>query len=164
MGRSTGTLARLEHGTVSSLLRHVVELRVRSYLLVDLTLVVRDEVLKALETAREAKLIGKSAEAAVRMGAQGELRVLLESHAGVLEELFVVSRVELAGEGEAPPEGAQSSEAHEGLWALAAPAGGTKCPRCWLQREDGGRLASAPEVCGRCASVVEAMGVELDEA
>ncbi len=125
---------------------------------------VRDEVLKALETAREAKLIGKSAEAAVRLGAPGELRDLLVARASVLEELFVVSRVELADEEQAPPEGAHVSEAHEGLWVSAAPAGGTKCPRCWLQRDDGGRLASAPDVCGRCAGVLEDLGVEIDEA
>jgi isoleucyl-tRNA synthetase len=125
---------------------------------------VREEVLKALETAREAKAIGKSAEAAVTLGAKGELHALLTEKRDCLEELFVVSRVELASEGAGVPDGGQPSEALEGLWVAASPAGGTKCPRCWLQRDDGGALASHPDVCGRCAAAISEMGVELDEA
>ena len=122
---------------------------------------VREEVVKALEIEREAKRIGKSAEAALRIGSEGELHSLLEAKLSHLEELFVVSRVELAID-EAAPKGAHVAEGGAGLWVSAVPAGGQKCPRCWLQREDGGKLASHPDVCDRCADVLGVMGVEID--
>ena len=74
----------------------------------------------------------------------------------------MVSGVGLAPAGEAAPAGALVSEKLEGAWVQALPAEGRKCPRCWLHRTDGGRLESHPEVCARCAGVLDELGVELD--
>jgi len=35
---------------------------------------------------------------------------------------------------------------------------GTKCPRCWLYRTDGGRDARFPELCARCTDVLAGAG------
>ena len=56
---------------------------------------VRDQVLKALDASREAKLIGKSLEAAVSIEAGGELYALLEKHSASLPTWFIVSQVEI---------------------------------------------------------------------
>ena len=54
---------------------------------------VRDEVLRLLEEARQAKRIGKGLEADVEIAAPGELLRLLKRHAAGLKEIINVSRV-----------------------------------------------------------------------
>src|SRR5512137_1033211 len=101
---------------------------------------VREAVQKALETARAAKRIGKSTEAAVTVRAEGAQRQLLESARDELAGLFIVSRVALA----------------DGPLAVeVAPAPGQKCPRCWVFTEDAGRSPAHPELCAKC---VDALG------
>jgi isoleucyl-tRNA synthetase len=103
-------------------------------------LAVREVVQKALETARAAKLIGKSTEASVTVRAEGEQRRLLESARAELAGLFIVSEVILA-------DGPLSVE--------VAPAPGQKCPRCWVFAPDTGRSAAHPELCGKCVDALE---------
>ncbi len=100
---------------------------------------VREVVQKALETARAAKLIGKSTEAAVVIHAEGAQRALLESARAELATLLIVSKVTLA----------------DGPLAVAvAVAPGVKCPRCWVFAEDAGRSAAHPELCGKCVAAL----------
>lgn len=124
----------------------------------------RDEALKALERARASGLIGDPLEADVRIGATGALRALLAERLAALPEILVVSRVELAPDGEAAPVDAQVAGHLDGAWVSVARAPGRKCPRCWRWREDGGGLPSHQDACARCAEVVRALGVELDPA
>ncbi|HVG39457.1 MAG TPA: isoleucine--tRNA ligase, partial [Pyrinomonadaceae bacterium] len=56
---------------------------------------VRDAVLRALEDARNEKLIGGSLEASVSLTASGEMYQLLRQYADQLRYLFIVSRVEV---------------------------------------------------------------------
>jgi isoleucyl-tRNA synthetase len=103
---------------------------------------VREVAQKALETARAAKLIGKSTEAALTVQSEGAQRRLLESALAELPFLFIVSKVTLA----------------DGPLAVeVAPAPGQKCPRCWVFAEDTGRSAAHPELCAKC---VDAIGPE----
>jgi len=90
----------------------------------------RERVMKKIEEARTAKLVGKSLDAKVVLpGGFAELD-------GVnLEELFIVSQVERGA-------GQDISVAH---------ADGVKCPRCWRWQTDIGSNAAAVELCGRCA-------------
>ncbi len=98
---------------------------------------VREAVTKALEEARNAKLVGKSQEARVIITAPAEvLDVLKARDSRELADMFIVSAVELV-EGTGPS-------------VEVAPANGEKCPRCWNFREIG-----AGGVCERCASVLE---------
>src|SRR5262249_35121896 len=53
----------------------------------------RDEALRVLEEARQAKLIGKGLEADVEIAASGELLALLQQHAPGLKEIINVSNV-----------------------------------------------------------------------
>lgn len=106
----------------------------------------REVVTKALEDARNSKLIGKSQEATVTIAAPAETVAVLESVGrAVLEELLIVGGVEVR-QGE-------SSDISVEVGQTA----GEKCPRCWNVRELGSDAAH-PEVCARCAAVLEEIG------
>ena len=106
----------------------------------------REVATKALEEARARKEVNKSQEASVRIAAPADqLAVLTAFGPEVLGELFIVSDVTFA-------EGPE-------LAASVSPAPGEKCPRCWNFRELG-TDAAYPEVCGRCAGALAAMGFE----
>jgi isoleucyl-tRNA synthetase len=103
---------------------------------------VRDQVLKALDTAREDKLIGSSLEAAVFLRAGGDLYALLEKHAADLPAWFIVSQLQL------------ERDASEELKVHIERARGDKCERCWKYTEDVGRDTDFPTVCASCASIL----------
>lgn len=106
----------------------------------------REVATKALEEARSRKEVNKSQEASVRVIAPADTLAVLESFGPeVLGELFIVSDVTFA---EGPELAAQIG---------AAP--GEKCPRCWNYRPLG-TDPSHPEVCGRCAAALSAIGFE----
>jgi len=110
----------------------------------DRLMVVRDTVLKSLEEARNAKLIGAPLEARVRLTADGSLYPLLEEYARELPALFIVSQVEIA---RAPAEGALGVEVLR--------AAGQKCERCWKYTLDVGSDERFPTICAPCAAAVE---------
>jgi isoleucyl-tRNA synthetase len=126
------------------------------------TMAARGEILKALERARAAGLIGDPLEAAITVGASGSLGEILRRREEVLAEILVVSTVSLAPAGALAPAHALTAESVEGLWVSVERARGIKCPRCWQYREDSGDFAAEPSACGRCARVLEGLGVELD--
>ena len=64
-----------------------------------------------------------------------------------LAELFIVSAVDLAADA---PADAKCSENVPAVAVAAAPAPGTKCPRCWVLSTE----ADADGLCPRCAKVV----------
>ncbi|MCL2631684.1 MAG: isoleucine--tRNA ligase [Coriobacteriia bacterium] len=106
-------------------------------------LLARDAVTKALEEARSAGLINKSQEASIVLTLpQKQLEILSTLPAETLEELLIVSTVELiAGD-------------DEGVTLVdVKQASGDKCPRCWNVRELGGNEAY-PDLCPRCAEVL----------
>ncbi len=107
----------------------------------------RGDVNAVLETARAAKLIGKSLEAAVTLSPIGdEGKAFMDKLSGLdLAELFIVSKVSVADCAEAKAGAAVPAVA---VAALEAP--GTKCPRCWMHSEQ----ANEDGLCPRCAAVV----------
>jgi isoleucyl-tRNA synthetase len=104
---------------------------------------VRGDVLKSLENARNARLIGAPLEAHVRLSADGDLYGLLERYAPLLPSLFIVSQVSLGRAAE---------------WkAEVERAAGSKCERCWKYTLDVGREPELPTVCAACAEAVKEM-------
>jgi isoleucyl-tRNA synthetase len=97
---------------------------------------VRDVVLKALEEARQAKLIGTSLEARVRL--QGYKGFETE-----LPSVFIVSQVVL--------------EPGEQLQAIVERADGVKCERCWKYSTVIGEDAGFPTVCDTCSAALREM-------
>ncbi len=108
---------------------------------------VRSAVTKAIEAERKDGRIGHSLEAHVHLGAEGELGRLLHANEGFLGEFFIVSQVSFDG-------GEASETAVEGLRVSVDRAGGGKCERCWMYRDDLGAEKEYPGTCARCARVL----------
>ncbi|WP_227395593.1 isoleucine--tRNA ligase [Jeotgalibacillus aurantiacus] len=112
---------------------------------------VRDDVLKALEEARNAKLIGKSLSAKVTLYADDKTHALLSSVSEDLKQLFIVSDFELKGAEGAPSEALQ----FEGHKVAVEKAEGETCDRCWTVSTEVGQDSDHPSLCPRCAGVVK---------
>lgn len=108
-------------------------------------LAARETVTKALEDARTQGSIGKSQQAEVVLSVPNSALEVLQRYDGELFcELFIVAGVTL--------EATDSDE----MSASIVPTDKEKCPRCWNYRELGVN-ASHPDVCARCAAVLDDM-------
>jgi isoleucyl-tRNA synthetase len=113
-------------------------------------LAVRTEVLKALEEARQSKLIGANLEAQVTITAGEPVYAVLKRYQDQLRYLFIVSAVTLA-------QGA-SGNGTSGVTVQVAKADGKKCERCWNYSIHVGEDAAYPTVCERCSAVLKEIG------
>jgi isoleucyl-tRNA synthetase len=111
----------------------------------------RNEVLKVLERARQAKQIGTSLEAKVVLTATDEPERLLKSFGAELADLLQVSQV--AWGTEISP-AATRSERFPTLFIEVKTADGTKCERCWRFSPRVGEFADHPSVCERCHEIL----------
>lgn len=121
-------------------------------------LAVRDGVLKSLEKARDAKLIGKSLEAAVTLYPAEETDWLRKQPD--LDKLFIVSQVDFASVGSAAAEADRYSFAS----VLVRHAEGQKCERCWAILPSVGEDTAHPTLCKSCSETVrrDYSGVSLN--
>ena len=109
---------------------------------------VKGEAAKAIETARQNKVLGHSLDAAVAVAAPEKLRPLLETHMEDLRALLIVSDlcvVDEQGIGEA-----YRSAEIPGLLVGVSRAKGAKCNRCWNYSGTVGANAEHPTLCARC--------------
>jgi isoleucyl-tRNA synthetase len=113
---------------------------------------VRDEVLRALEEARVAKVIGSSLEAQVTLTANGETADLLRRYQSELRYLFIVSQAVVSDE----------EQPVSGVSVQIARAAGQKCERCWNYSVRVGESARYPTVCERCVPALEEIENESD--
>ena len=111
---------------------------------------VRDAAMQVLEKQRQEKQIGKGLEAQLKIVASGQVLSLLRRYEQSLKEIFNVSNVTVY-------EGAEQEIA-------GIPASGTKCARCWNYMPDTANYGIWENVCGRCRSALEEMGVAPPEA
>jgi isoleucyl-tRNA synthetase len=111
---------------------------------------VREEVLKALEEARNAKQIGGSLEAQVKLTAIDPVHAVLVRHQDQLRYLFIVSAVTL--------EQGISGNGTGGVVIQVSKADGQKCERCWNYSTHVGEDKTYPTVCERCSAVLKEMG------
>ena len=111
----------------------------------------RDDVLKALEDARNKKLIGKSFEAAVTIYPDKETKAMLDDLDADFRQILIVSKLTIA-DGEAP----ENAEKLNNASIVVEHAEGEDCPRCRMIRTDIGEDPKLPKICGRCAKIVEA--------
>jgi isoleucyl-tRNA synthetase len=107
---------------------------------------VRDEALRILEEARQAKRIGKGLEAELEIIASGEVFALLKHHATGLKEIVNVSGVTVI---EGTP-----------FQVTALPASGHKCARCWNFMPEVSNYGIWENVCTRCQGALREMGIE----
>ncbi|WP_297950445.1 isoleucine--tRNA ligase [uncultured Lactobacillus sp.] len=111
----------------------------------------RDDVLKALEDARNKKLIGKSFEAAVTIYPDKETKTMLQDLDADFRQILIVSKLTIA-DGEAPTNAEKLNNAS----VVVEHVEGEVCPRCRMIRTDIGVDSKLPMLCGRCAKIVEA--------
>lgn len=112
---------------------------------------IRDDVKKALEIARKEKVIGSSLDAKVRLFCDGELYDFVSSLKEELIPVFIVSQLEIEKGGK----GDYVGEAVPELSVTVSHAEGEKCARCWCYSNTVGTCADHPDLCSRCAAVME---------
>src|SRR5258708_7799434 len=105
---------------------------------------IRDEVNRALETARQEKLIGTSLAARVSLTAGGATAALLARYEADLPMLFIVSQVSLDPTGP------------EGVSVAVSRAEGEKCERCWRIVPEISRAPGTEGLCSRCIDALSA--------
>ncbi|MEK4497291.1 isoleucine--tRNA ligase [Bacillus sp. FSL R12-0069] len=118
----------------------------------DAFMTLRDDVLKALEVARNEKVIGKSLNASITLYPTAEMKAMLESINEDLKQLFIVSEYKLGGMMEEAPADAPK---YEHTAVVVAQATGETCERCWVVSETIGKDAEHETLCERCAAVVK---------
>ncbi len=106
---------------------------------------VREKVLKKLESAREKELIGNSLEASVTLKVPPSKEEFLKKYEKELPSLFIVSALEL------------QSQSGEELEVEVSKAPGEKCQRCWNFSPYVGKSSEYPHFCKRCEEVVKTM-------
>ncbi|KGX83915.1 isoleucine--tRNA ligase [Pontibacillus marinus] len=109
---------------------------------------VRDDVLKALEEARNEKVIGKSLEAHVTLVPKDEQTKELLQSVDHLEQLLIVSGASISDE-------ASDAKQYDHVDVAVKAHPGEKCQRCWVVTEELGQSEKHPDLCPRCASIVE---------
>ena len=107
-------------------------------------LVLRDDVLKALENARNNKVIGKSFNAKLVIKPTEDTKELLSSIKVNLQRVFIVSQLEITDE-------AINGEQFESATILVEPAQGHVCSRCWQVVHE----INEDELCERCATILK---------
>jgi isoleucyl-tRNA synthetase len=109
-------------------------------------LAIREEVMKALESARNSKLIGKALDAQLIITASDPAYSLLARYREQLRYLFIVSSVSLK-------QGSGNGTA--GVHVEVKKADGQKCERCWNYSTHVGEDKTYPTVCERCSAVLK---------
>ncbi|SNZ02781.1 Isoleucyl-tRNA synthetase [Persephonella hydrogeniphila] len=122
-------------------------------------LLVRDDVLKALEEARKADIIRHPYEAKVILSLPEKYRKLVEERKDWIKFFFTVSQVELSEnpEGKVVIEG----EGIKGSKVAVRKAEGEKCPRCWIYDVSVGK--NGQPVCDRCMEQLRIMNIDINQ-
>ena len=110
----------------------------------DKIIAVRNDVNKALEPMRNAKVIGKSLDAEVVVYADGDFAELLKSMESELAEIFITSKATVA---ENAPADAFSGEV---VKVTAEASKHEKCGRCWVHSETVGTIEGFDGICADC--------------
>ncbi len=110
----------------------------------DKLIAVRNDVNRALEPARNEKVIGKSLDAEVTVYAKGEMYDFLLANKDDLAEIFITSK--------ATVEEAEGQEAFSGdvVRVLVKASEHEKCGRCWVRSETVGTIEGFDGICADC--------------
>lgn len=112
----------------------------------------RDKVLKALEEARNEKVIGKSLEAKVTIYPNEQVAAMLTALDADLAQLLIVSPDSFSISKE---EASENAAAFDDVAILIEKADGEVCDRCRQVRTTVGEDEKLPTLCASCAHIVE---------
>lgn len=110
----------------------------------------RSNAMKALEEARDAKLIGKSFEASLNLYVSDEVKAELEALDTDVRQALIVSSLNVLPLDQAPAEASD----FEDVKILVEHAEGEVCPRCRMIKTDVGSDADLATLCAHCAHIV----------
>jgi isoleucyl-tRNA synthetase len=99
--------------------------------------------------------IGSSLDAKLTLHADPAIVERYKQVADELRFFFIVSDLRL-DIGEAPADAVLTELEGANVWVSATVSDAPKCVRCWHHRDDVGKHAEHPELCGRCVENVEA--------
>ncbi len=116
---------------------------------------VRAETTKALENARDKKIIGHPLDAAVTLSVKEDLYDILQPYADDLKFIFIVSKISLRQD--EILDDSFVSENVEGLSIKIDTAPGEKCERCWVHETSVGSDSERPSICERCQQALAEM-------
>ncbi|MBN2687200.1 MAG: isoleucine--tRNA ligase [Deltaproteobacteria bacterium] len=111
---------------------------------------VKSEVSKAIELARQQKIIGHSLDCSVTIYGPEKLTALLTEYLDDLRALLIVSDITVASEDSI--DSPYVSPEIDGLKIGVTKALGEKCERCWHYSTTVGSSADHPTICDRCCS------------
>ncbi|SET30745.1 Isoleucyl-tRNA synthetase [Oceanobacillus limi] len=109
---------------------------------------VRDDVYKALEEARNEKVIGKSLEAKITVIPKDEKTKNVLTSIEEVHQLFIVSEA-VVGESN------ENAKTYKLVDVAVEKHSAEKCERCWVASDSVGEDAEHPTLCTRCADVVK---------
>lgn len=112
---------------------------------------IRDDVLKALENARNEKVIGKSLTASITLYPNADTRALL-NEVDDLKKLLIVSDLTV---GEDLVEAPEQAHKFENIAVTVSPAKGETCERCWVVTPTVGENKEHSTLCHDCADIVQ---------
>ncbi|BFQ96441.1 isoleucine--tRNA ligase [Enterococcus cecorum] len=115
----------------------------------------RDDVLKALEVARNEKLIGKSMEAKVTVYPNEQVRALLTALNTNLPQLLIISPDFFTVSEEGPASAPEAAQKFEDVAILVERAEGHVCDRCRQVKAKLSDHEHLEHVCEHCAEVIE---------
>ncbi|MBM6935015.1 isoleucine--tRNA ligase [Enterococcus cecorum] len=115
----------------------------------------RDDVLKALEIARNEKLIGKSMEAKVTVYPNEQVRALLTALNTNLPQLLIISPDFFTVSEEGPASAPEAAQKFEDVAILVERAEGHVCDRCRQVKAKLSDHEHLEHVCEHCAEVIE---------
>lgn len=107
---------------------------------------VREKINEVVDEMRKSGKIGSSLELRADVFVPKDLLGSVKDPQEILEELFIISRVDLSQQG-----------FDERNFIIRRYEGGVKCPRCWKFHEDGDK---SDGLCRRCADVVLQAGAK----
>ncbi|WP_243137496.1 isoleucine--tRNA ligase [Heliorestis convoluta] len=114
---------------------------------------VRARVSKALELARQNKVIGHSLESKVELYVEKDLQDFLKDEN--LAPFFIVSTARIAGLGQEAPAHAYRDQEFPQLAVVVSKAEGSKCERCWIYSTDISQDEDYQKLCPRCVEVIQ---------
>jgi len=109
---------------------------------------VKGEMSKAIEIARQKKVVGHSLDSCVDICTPEKLQAFLGEYLDTMKSLLIVSQVNLVP-ADKISDPYESTE-FEGLKIEVSKARGVKCERCWNYSETVGESADHPTICTRC--------------
>ena len=109
---------------------------------------VRDDVYKALEEARNEKVIGKSLDAKVTLTEPADLN--LDDIRGSLAQFFIVSQVEVVDK-------LEDGKSFDNVTVKVEHADGERCNRCWNYSTAESLVNHDDDICPRCREVVDSL-------